>query len=216
MLKLTLLVIYFIQAYWEESHYNSPKCLCSLNGKLRVTLCFYRLFDCLQESTKKDKLFDDLICLVDDVGVFIQCDECNKWRLLFSKRKLAIQEHQELEQLLIGISCTCGAKMEDIQLLLGLNCVETRTHVCNDRIEKLYYTAYPRDVLCIHCGSTENIVDSEEEMIYPCIVMTVQTKMKCTREEQQRSELLLLVHVLCCVVCVLDCFMYIKFYVLYL
>ena len=100
-----------------------------------------------------------------NVGVLIQCDECNKWRLLFSKQKLAIQERIELEQLLTDISYTCGAKMEDIQLPLGLNCVEIRTHDCNDRIEKLYYTAYPRDVLCIHCGSTNSIVDSKE-MIY--------------------------------------------------
>ena len=101
-----------------------------------------------------------------NVGVVIQCDECNKWRLLFSKRKLAIQECIQLEQLLTDISCTCGARMKDIQLPLGLNCVEIRIHDCNDRIEKLYYTAYPRDVLCIHCGNTNNIVDSEE-MIYP-------------------------------------------------
>ena len=66
------------------------------------SLCVPRLPDRLQDRTKKDKLFNDLICLVDGLGL------------------------------------------------------------------KLYYTTYPRDVLCIHCGSTENIVDSEEEMFYPC------------------------------------------------
>ena len=34
--------------------------------------------------------------------------------------------------------------MEDIQLPLGLNCVEICTHDCNNCIVKLYYTAYPR------------------------------------------------------------------------
>ena len=101
-----------------------------------------------------------------NVGVVIQCGECNKWRLLFSKRKLALHERHELEQLLSDISYTCGAKIEDLQLPEQLKCVEIRTHQCIDRIEKLYYTAYPSDVLCIHCGNTENIVDSEE-LIYP-------------------------------------------------
>ena len=44
--------------------------------------------------------------------------------------------------------------------------MEICTHQCTDRIEKLYYTTYPSDVLCIHCGNTKNIVDSEE-LIYP-------------------------------------------------
>ena len=101
-----------------------------------------------------------------NVGVVVQCDECNKWRLLFSKRKLAFHERHELEQLLSDISYTCGAKMEDLQLPELLKCVEIRIHQCCDRIERLYYSAYPSDVLCIHCGSTEDIVESEES-IYP-------------------------------------------------
>ena len=103
-----------------------------------------------------------------NVGVVVQCDECNKWRLLFSKRKLAFHERRELEQLLSDISYSCGSKMEDLQLPEQLKCVEIRIHQCIDRIEKLYYSAYPNDVLCIHCGSTENILESwAEESIYP-------------------------------------------------
>ena len=103
-----------------------------------------------------------------NVGVVVQCDECNKWRLLFSKRKLAFHERRELEQLLSDISYSCGSKMEDLQLPEQLKCVEIRIHQCIDQIEKLYYSAYPNDVLCIHCGSTENILESwAEESIYP-------------------------------------------------
>ena len=35
-------------------------------------------------------------------------------------------------------------------------------------IEKLYYTAYPDDVLCIHSGSVENIADREDG-VYPAV-----------------------------------------------
>ena len=85
------------------------------------------------------------------------CDVC---------RSFGSYERHELEQLLSDISYTCGAKMEDLQLPELLKCVEIRIHQCCDRIERLYYSAYPSDVLCIHCGSTENIVETEES-IYP-------------------------------------------------
>lgn len=102
-----------------------------------------------------------------NVGV-VQCYECNNWRLLFSKRKPAFHERCELEQLQSDISYSRGSKMEDLQLPEQLKCVEIHIHQCIDLIEKLCYSAYPNDVLCIHCGITENILESwAEESIYP-------------------------------------------------
>ena len=98
--------------------------------------------------------------------VVLQCDECGKWRLLFSKRKLQVQQRRDLRLLLADVSYTCGARFSDLHLPDGLDCVEVRDHQCIDDIEKLYYTAYPDDVLCIHCGSVENIADREDG-VYP-------------------------------------------------
>ena len=77
----------------------------------------------------------------------------NKWRLLFSKQKLALHECHELKQLLSGISYMCGAKIEDIHSPEQLKCVEIHTLYC---VENLYYTAYPSDVLCIHWKHREH------------------------------------------------------------
>ena len=48
-----------------------------------------------------------------------------------------------------------------------LKCVEIRSHCCFDIIERLYYSAYPEDILCIHCGDTENLVRDSEEGAFP-------------------------------------------------
>jgi hypothetical protein len=100
-----------------------------------------------------------------NVNVVIQCDECDKWRLLFSRRKLQPQQRSELRILLSDISYTCGAKFSELDLPASLDCVEVREHQCSDDIEKLYYTAYPTDVLCIRCGTVENI--ECEDSMYP-------------------------------------------------
>ena len=50
---------------------------------------------------------------VNNVGMMLVCDECEMWRLQYSKRKLkAIDCH--LEQKLDGISVTCGSSLQDL------------------------------------------------------------------------------------------------------
>ena len=57
-----------------------------------------------------------------NVGVVVQCDECNKWRLLFSKRKLSAKQRQQLEEIIADVSYSCGATTEDLILPLA-SCV---------------------------------------------------------------------------------------------
>ena len=123
-----------------------------------------------------------------NVGLVLQCDECNKWRLLFSKRSLPFHDRQELERLLSDISYTCGARIDDLQLPERLTCVKIRAHQCSDPIERLYYSAYPDDILCIHCGSTENIVEREDTAVYPfCTACTTKVRM-CKRTKRSEQE----------------------------
>ena len=42
--------------------------------------------------------------------------ECNKWRLLFSKRKLSAKQRQQLEEIIADVSYSCGATTEDLIL----------------------------------------------------------------------------------------------------
>ena len=84
-----------------------------------------------------------------NTGIVIQCDESDKRRLLFSKRKLTIREHAQLEQIVVDISYTCGATTDDLILSDTLQSVGLHSHNCSDPIEKIYYSAYKDDLICI-------------------------------------------------------------------
>ena len=119
-----------------------------------------------KQKHKKSLSYSPVKQHVTNVNVVIQCDECDKWRLLFSKRKLQPDQRRELRFLLTDVSYTCGANFTDLHLPEHLQCVQVREHQCSDGIEKLYYSAYPSDILCIHCGSIENIMEYEDG-VYP-------------------------------------------------
>ena len=102
-----------------------------------------------------------------NVGVLVQCDECDKWRLLFSKRKLSARERAQLEGIIADVSYSCGATIEDLILPDTLKSVGIRSHNCSDPIEKFFYSAYKDDLICIHCGSSNNLmVPVESETFY--------------------------------------------------
>lgn len=43
-----------------------------------------------------------------NTDMMMQCDECNKWRLIFSKKKLTKKHKDSLNEILANIAYTCG------------------------------------------------------------------------------------------------------------
>ena len=85
-----------------------------------------------------------------NAGVLVQCDECDKWRLLFSKRKLSARERTQLQ-----------GTIDDLILPDTLKNVGIKSEIYSDPIN---YSAYKDDLICIHCGSPNNLtvsVDSD-------------------------------------------------------
>ena len=79
----------------------------------------------------------------------------------------SLHQQQELQNIVNDLSYSCGATMDDVILPDYLKCMEIRSLCCSDSIERLYYSVYPEDVLCIHCGDTENLVSNLEEGAFP-------------------------------------------------
>ena len=75
-----------------------------------------RLPDRIDARHKKDNLFNDLIRHVTNVGIMVQCKQCDMWRLLYSKRKLTLSEKQQLQSLFEDVSYSCGAMFEELNL----------------------------------------------------------------------------------------------------
>ena len=53
---------------------------------------------------------------INNVGLLLQCEECDKWRLMFCKHKLSVQEISDLQTILDDISYTCGTTFDDLEL----------------------------------------------------------------------------------------------------
>ncbi|CAG8619337.1 14514_t:CDS:1, partial [Funneliformis caledonium] len=51
---------------------------------------------------------------VRNIGVVIECNECNKWRVLYSKSKLSPLEISTLERYLDTIQYICGDSFENL------------------------------------------------------------------------------------------------------
>jgi hypothetical protein len=43
-----------------------------------------------------------------NTDIMVQCENCAKWRLIFSKKKLTKREGQQLNSILDDVSFTCG------------------------------------------------------------------------------------------------------------
>lgn len=48
---------------------------------------------------------------VKNAQLMLQCEECNMWRLVYSKYKLPVAQRRQLQRLLDDYSYSCGAKL---------------------------------------------------------------------------------------------------------
>lgn len=103
---------------------------------------------------------------VQNVGTLVQCQECDLWRLLYSKRKLTLSEKQQLQSILEDVSYSCGALFQELDLPERLSCVHVLDHNCYDPIEPLYYTA-DSEPICVYCASADGLRDSPSTDFYP-------------------------------------------------
>ena len=72
--------------------------------------------------------------------------------MAFAKRKLTARQQNELEGVIADVSFSCGASTDDLILPVTLKSVAIQSHNCSDPIEKLCYSAYKDDLICIYCG----------------------------------------------------------------
>ena len=103
---------------------------------------------------------------VHNVGLVVQCEECDMWRLLFCKHKLNSQEVVVLGKVLDDISYTCGVSFSDLDLPGRLKNVCVREHKCGDSIEKLYFSC-DFEPICIKCSSED--VQSNTDFFPLCV-----------------------------------------------
>ena len=90
--------------------------------------------------TRKQYIFEIKKCGIANCTTcrpVLRCEDCNMWRLLYSKYKLDAHEKQKLEMALEGMSYTCGSMIQDLGLTDRLSDVYVCDHRCSDLIETL-------------------------------------------------------------------------------
>lgn len=92
-----------------------------------------------QKSRSKSLPFYASIQHVKNAQLMLQCEECNMWRLIYSKHKLSRSQRTQLQQVLDDHTYTCGAKLVELNLGNSFKEVEVRDHLCGDPVKKLYY-----------------------------------------------------------------------------
>ena len=90
-----------------------------------------------------------------NTNMMIQCEECELWRLVYSKYKLTVPERSQLNDALADYTYTCGASLS-LNLSGRLSDVCIRDLQCYDPLEKLYYSMN-KEPLCIHCCSSTDL-----------------------------------------------------------
>ena len=116
-----------------------------------------------QKSKQKSLPFPVSVQHVRNADTMIQCEECEVWRLVYSKYKLTATERQTLQSRLEDYTYTCGAKLSDLGLegRLGSDNLCVRSIRCYEPLEKLYFSAGQYELICIFCCSNKNIETKE-------------------------------------------------------
>ena len=99
-----------------------------------------------------------------NTNLMVQCEECLKWRLVYSKCKLSAQKRTALEHEFEDFSFSCGCDLQDI----GIEDVFVRDLTRSDHMEKLYYSL-GHEVICIYCTEpiTGDDAVSNDSPTYP-------------------------------------------------
>ncbi|CAB5209375.1 unnamed protein product [Rhizophagus irregularis] len=141
----------------------------------------------LNQQQKKKRAhieFGPTAQFVRNVGIVIECCECNKWRVLYSKSKLSPFEVSILERYLDTIQYTCGDSFEALvenveQNESNINGDENSEHdyvgeifkkvkvddglICNNPTEISYYSSGLFEEICFQCGKVpENECDESD------------------------------------------------------
>ncbi|CAB4385605.1 unnamed protein product [Rhizophagus irregularis] len=115
------------------------------------------------------------ILVVGKIRSYINCEDCEKRRCVYSDKSLTCKEQQDYQQALDSYSYSCGAPIfPDDHYLKEIVFVRTRIS-CDLPIEILYYSSYKSGnyPICYYCGESEDLVTTPQSLkecfkqIYP-------------------------------------------------
>ena len=68
-----------------------------------------------KNKTKHGIPFSPSAQYAKSVGIVVQCQDCDKWRCLYSQRKISRKMHKKIQNTLDDLSYTCGSVFSDLE-----------------------------------------------------------------------------------------------------
>ena len=95
----------------------------------------------------------------------LECSECALPRVLYAERKVKAADLQVLDPILEEVQFSCGLSLQDLFTDADENqaAFHRRLYVranltCTMHVEQVYYSAACFPLVCIHCGSQDDLV----------------------------------------------------------
>ena len=135
-----------------EEQISSKRCRLDISDDepicLKVPSCISK--ERYKRPNKRLKRAFHLMQHVKNVSMVIQCEECEMWRIVYSKKKLDPQSITLLEEILDDIVYTCDTTFDELELPTSLKTVYVKTHHCFDPMEKVYYSCSIFTPICYY------------------------------------------------------------------
>ena len=112
-----------------------------------------------------------------NVSKFVKCSECQKPRVLYSEKKLKLDDQSKLQRVLKKHIYICGTSFSDFTKNPIAFVLENLT--CATAIETSYYGVNFPDV-CLYCGSEKNLLAKDSTLFPQC--------RRCQGDRQQRRK----------------------------
>lgn len=146
----------------------------------------------LKEAEKKGSgiPFTPTAQFAKNVSLVIQCHECERWRLIYSKNALNFREKAELGGILEQIQYSCGSGLQEIEHddHSVLRKLFTRMNLtCSSPMEIPYYSSNEHEPLCFHCGCEDIVKDDMMEDKYPICHQCIDEKKPLISKRKRAS-----------------------------
>ena len=133
--------------------------------------------------------------MAKNAGTVIQCGQCCKWRVLYSKYKLKEEQLKCLNRFTEEFIYTCGTFIQDAVFLddeykaVYENVYVKANLTCSANIEIPFYSACD-DSICIYCGAEDrlNIIPEKYPICQPCLAKKLLPIDVRTRKSQGKKK----------------------------
>ena len=129
-----------------------------------------------KEKSKHRVPFSPSSQYAKNTGTVIQCFECGKWRVFYSKYKLKKNQLECLVRFTEEFMYTCGTFIQDAVFYdeeykdVYENVYAKANLTCSSQIEIPFYSAC-NDPICIYCGTEDRLIvkEGKHPICEPCI-----------------------------------------------